>query len=74
MPGSEVRLFKSRKGSHLAKVKLACGQAGSLQLLCCADFFHAAIHTPLYAVLAVMAIIYTATFFFFGLLWWGILR
>lgn len=40
----------------------------------CADFFHAAIHTPLYAVLAVMAVIYTTTFFFFGLLWWSILR
>lgn len=38
------------------------------------DFFHAAIHTPLYMVLAVMAVIYTATFFFFGLLWWAILR
>ncbi|DBB04045.1 hypothetical protein WJX77_007564 [Trebouxia sp. C0004] len=38
------------------------------------DFFHAAIHTPLYAVLAVVAVIYIATFFFFGLLWWGILR
>lgn len=40
----------------------------------CADFFHAAIHTPLYAVLAVIAVIYTSTFFFFGLLWWSILR
>ena len=39
-----------------------------------ADFFHAAIHTPLYAVLLVMAVIYTSTFFFFGLLWWSILR
>ncbi|KAL3154506.1 hypothetical protein ABBQ32_013968 [Trebouxia sp. C0010 RCD-2024] len=38
------------------------------------DFFHAAIHTPLYLVLAVIAVIYTTTFFFFGLLWWSILR
>ena len=74
MPGSEVRLSKSRKGSHLVKMKLASGQTGLLQLLCRADFFHAAIHTPLYTVLAVMAVIYIATFFFFGLLWWGILR
>lgn len=55
-------------------IKLTVGQTRSLQLLCCADFFHAAIHTPLYTVLAVMAVIYIATFFFFGLLWWGILR
>ena len=66
--------IRSTKSITLYSQKLALGQTCSLQLLCCADFFHAAIHTPLYAVLAVMAIIYTATFFFFGLLWWGILR
>ena len=76
MPGSEVRLSKFQKGSPCIPTndQVDSGQTRSLQLLCCADFFHAAIHTPLYTVLAVMAVIYIATFFFFGLLWWGILR
>ena len=38
------------------------------------DFFHTAIHTKLYYVFLMMAVIYTISFFFFGLLWYWIIK
>lgn len=73
MPGNEVHslvaVYIDQRLSAHCTVTTACNFVPDF-----ADFFHAAIHTPLYAVLAVMAVIYTSTFFFFGLLWWSILR